>query len=89
MTQEVKVDLQLTLEVDCTRTKEDIKALVIAHLINEKCEYIDTIMVDVHGIQEESEIYETEPSFTPCPSCHTFKMCLKQNDCYIDFNTRP
>lgn len=58
MTQEVKIDLQLTLEVDCTRTKEDIKALVIAHLINERCEYIDTISIDIQSIKEEREIYD-------------------------------
>lgn len=89
MTQEVRVLIQLTLDVDINKTKEDVKNLVNAYIINEKCEHIDVMMKDIIEVQNESEIYETEPSFIPCASCHTFKMCLRQKDCYIDFNTRP
>jgi len=80
--------IQLTLDVNINKTKEDVKSLVSAYIINEKCEHIDVIMKDIIEVQDESEIYETEPSFAPCASCHTFKMCLHQRSCYIDFKTR-
>jgi hypothetical protein len=64
MTQEVKVDLQLHLEVDCSRTKEDIKQILEGFFkrLNDETGYLDLIAVDIHSIQEEAEIYGTENS---------------------------
>ena len=52
--------IQLTLDVDINKTKEDVKNLVNAYIINEKCEHIDVMMKDIMEIREESEIYGTE-----------------------------
>lgn len=62
MVQEVKIDLQLHLEVDCTRTKQDIKTILELFIskINNSSKYIDLIALDIHSIQEETEIYGTE-----------------------------
>lgn len=54
MTQEIQVTI--TLEVDVTRTKEDIKDLIEAKLINMK--YCDLVGID--SIKEEAEIYGNE-----------------------------
>ena len=59
-TQEFRVMIQLTLDVDINKTKEDVKNLVSAYIINEKCEHIDVMMKDIMEIREESEIYGTE-----------------------------
>jgi hypothetical protein len=52
--------IQLTLDVDINKTKEDVKNLVNAYIINEKCEHIDVMMKDIIEIRDESEIYQTE-----------------------------
>ena len=62
MTQEFRVMIQLTLDVDINKTKEDVKNLVSAYIINEKCEHIDVMMKDIIEIREEGEIYGTEDS---------------------------
>lgn len=59
-TQEIRVMIQLTLDVGINKTKEDVKNLVNAYIINEKCEHIDVMMKDIMEIREESEIYGTE-----------------------------
>lgn len=56
-TQEFRVMIQLTLNVDINKTKEDVKNLVSAYIINEKCEHIDVMMKDIIEVQDESEIY--------------------------------
>ena len=56
-TQEFRVMIQLTLDVDINKTKEDVKNLVNAYIINEKCEHIDVMMKDIIEVQDESEIY--------------------------------
>lgn len=84
-TQEFQVLIQLTLNVDINKTKEDVKNLVNAYIINEKCEHIDVMMKDIIEIENKSEIYQMKSSFILCASCHRFKMRLKQKDCYIDF----
>ena len=62
MVQEVKVDLQLHLEVDWSQTKEDIKQVLEGFFkkLNDETGYLDLISVDIHSIQEENEIYGTE-----------------------------
>lgn len=60
MIQEIRVMIQLTLDVDINRTKEDVKNLVSAYIINEKCEHIDVMMKDIIEIREEGEIYGDE-----------------------------
>lgn len=59
-TQEIRVLIQLTLDVDINKTKEDVKNLVSAYIINEKCEHIDVMMKDIIEIREEGEIYGNE-----------------------------
>ncbi len=54
MTQEIQVTI--TLEVDVTRTKEDIKDLIESKLLRMK--HADLISVD--SIKEEAEIYGNE-----------------------------
>lgn len=56
-TQEFRVMIQLTLNVDINKTKEDVKNLVNAYIINEKCEHIDVMMKDIIEVRDESEIY--------------------------------
>lgn len=53
MTQEIQVTI--TLEVDVTRTKQDIKDLIESKLLRIK-HHAELISVD--SIKEESEIYE-------------------------------
>lgn len=49
--------IQLTLDVNINKTKEDVKSLVSAYIINEKCEHIDVMMKDIVEIRDELEIY--------------------------------
>ena len=56
MTQEIQVTI--TLEVDVTRTKEDVQAFIESKLKNLK--HADLIRVD--SIKEEAEIYKVEDS---------------------------
>ena len=65
MTQEVKVLLQLTLDVDAKLSKEEIRdslyikipeRLDLTHLLDG----MRLMMTDIIEIQEESEIYGTE-----------------------------
>jgi hypothetical protein len=84
-TQEFRVMIQLTLGVDINKTKEDVKNLVNAYIINEKCEHIDVMMQDIIEVRDESEIYETEVVFYPCEHCNTGKMCRKENGCYLKY----
>lgn len=58
-TQEIRVLIQLTLDVDINKTKEDVKNLINAYIINEKCEHIDVMMKDIIEVRDESEIYKT------------------------------
>ena len=58
-TQEFRVLIQLTLDVDINKTKEDVKNLINAYIINEKCEHIDVMMKDIIEVRDESEIYKT------------------------------
>jgi hypothetical protein len=63
MTQEVKVMLQLTLDVDATLSKEDIKRRIEKVMLeNGNFSYpdMDSVMVDFIEIREEAEIYKTE-----------------------------
>jgi len=80
-TQEFRVMIQLTLDVDINKTKEDVKNLVDAYIINEKCEHIDVIKKNIIEVKE----YKTEIVFHPCEHCGTFKMCRKENGCYLKF----
>jgi len=64
MTQEVRVMLQLTLDVDATLSKEDIdkavrEATEFAFEMD-KYDNIDVQMVDIIEIREEAEIYGNE-----------------------------
>jgi len=85
MTQEIRVLIQLTLDVDINKTKEDVKNLVNAYIINEKCEHIDVIMKDIIKVRDESEIYQTKVIFHPCEHCNTFKICKKEDNCYLKY----
>lgn len=80
-TQEFRVMIQLTLNVDINKTKEDVKNLVNAYIINEKCEHIDVMMKDIIEIKP----YKTEVVFHPCEHCGTFKMCKGENGCYLEY----
>jgi len=70
MTQEVKVDLQLHLEVDYSQTKEDIKQILERFFkrLNDETGYLDLIAVDIHNIQEEAEIYGTNENDDEMPT---------------------
>lgn len=63
MTQEVRVMLQLTLDVDIAYSKEKIGKRIEHVLNNYKLDFPEHMvvqMVDVIEIKEEAEIYETE-----------------------------
>ena len=57
MTQEVRVMLQLTLDVDTSYSKENIQHEVYKSLNFENSRHIKPMMVDIIEIQEEAEIY--------------------------------
>lgn len=63
-TQEVRVILQLTLDVDATLSKEDIDRAVREGtefaFEMDKYDNIDVQMVDIIEIKEEAEIYGNE-----------------------------
>lgn len=60
MRQEVKVDLQLTLDVTTDNSKEDIERKLTERLIHLREIGIRVMLVDIYEIREESEIYGTE-----------------------------
>ena len=84
-TQEFRVMIQLTLDVDINKTKEDVKNLVNAYIINEKCEHIDVMMKDIIEVKDESEIYQTEVVFHSCEHCNNRRMCAREDNCYYKF----
>ena len=60
MTTEVRVMLQLTLDVDATLSKEEIIKQLTRMLTEDYYKDIDVQMVDIIEIREEAEIYGTE-----------------------------
>lgn len=60
MTQEVKILLQLTLDVNAQLSRTEIAEKVNSAIHFSKDDGIDNIITDIIEIQEESEIYGTE-----------------------------
>lgn len=58
MTQEIKIDLQLHLEVDTSLTKEEIEGQL--NSVFEESFGENLISTSIYDIQEEAEIYGTE-----------------------------